>query len=79
MKKIDINLEEYQYNYLLSESKKNGKSITKIIRDLINKSMTSKGSDNFDKSFWNIGEDDFTTKSNYGSKSHDDFIYNSLI
>lgn len=77
MKRTQIYLEEEQYEYLLTESRNKGKSIAEIIRDLIDKNIASKSKKLKNKSFWNIGEDGFSTGTPDGSVSHDRVIYGS--
>lgn len=70
-------MKEEQYDYLLRESQNKGKSIAQIIREIIDKSLSSKKSEAGEITFWNIGEDRFTTGIKDGSASHDNIIYRS--
>lgn len=75
MKRTQIYLKEEQYDYLAAESKNRGKSIAEIIRELVDKNISSKGKNLKSKSFWEIGEDGFSTGIEDGSVSHDRAIY----
>ncbi|MGH7885419.1 MAG: hypothetical protein ACRENO_06955, partial [Thermodesulfobacteriota bacterium] len=77
MKRTQIYLKEEQYDYLLKESLNKGKSIAEIIRELVDKNIYSKQKRSKDISFWEIGEDDFSTGIKDGSISHDQIIYKS--
>lgn len=79
MKRTQIYLEEEQYDYLMAESRNRGVSIANIIRELINKSISSRQKKSMKKSFWNGGEDGFSTGISNGSISHDEAIYKSKL
>lgn len=77
MKRTQIYLEEEQYEYLLTESRNRGKIIAEIIRELIDNNIATERKKLTNKSFWNIGEDGFSSGISDGSVSHDNVIYGS--